>query len=152
MRKRGYFGIGIYKTKTPVNVGTLWRTANILGAAFIFTIGRRYENQCSDTMKTPRHIPLFHFETIDDLHKHLPKGCPLVGVEITPDAVDVKNYRHPPRACYLLGAEDGGLPNDIIDQCHNLIKLQGDTCMNVAVAGSIVIYHRQCMQETQKPA
>ena len=33
-----YFGIGIYKPKTQENIGSLWRTAYILGASFIFFI------------------------------------------------------------------------------------------------------------------
>lgn len=40
---RGFFGIGIERSKTEHNVGTLWRTADLLGAAFIFTVGRRYK-------------------------------------------------------------------------------------------------------------
>lgn len=38
MIKRGYFGIGIYNGKNTANIGTLWRSAAILGANFIFTI------------------------------------------------------------------------------------------------------------------
>lgn len=30
---RGYFEIGVYHPKTPMNVGTLWRSAYQLGAA-----------------------------------------------------------------------------------------------------------------------
>jgi tRNA (guanosine-2'-O-)-methyltransferase len=42
---RGYYGIGIENVKTAENVGTLWRSAYILGASFIFTIGKRYKKQ-----------------------------------------------------------------------------------------------------------
>jgi len=30
-RERGYFGIGIYHGKNTDNIGTLWRSASILG-------------------------------------------------------------------------------------------------------------------------
>ena len=36
---RGFYAIGVYKPKKEVNIGTLWRTANILGASLIFTAG-----------------------------------------------------------------------------------------------------------------
>ena len=36
---RGYFGIGIEFSNNPLNLGTLWRSARIYGAAFIFTVG-----------------------------------------------------------------------------------------------------------------
>lgn len=41
MAKRGYFGIGIFHGKSSENLGTLWRSAAILGADFIFTIGKQ---------------------------------------------------------------------------------------------------------------
>ena len=39
---RGYFEIGIYRTKCDANVGTLWRSSFQLGASGIFTIGKRF--------------------------------------------------------------------------------------------------------------
>ena len=59
----GYYVIGIYHTKTECNVGTLYRSAYQLGAAFVFTIGRRYKKQASDTYNTTLHIPLYHYES-----------------------------------------------------------------------------------------
>ena len=94
MSNRGYFGIGIYHGKTSENIGTLWRSANILGADFIFTVGRRYNKQASDTMKTPRHIPLFHFDDWDDMFKHIPYDCPVVAVELAENSIPLENYGH----------------------------------------------------------
>lgn len=139
---RGFFGIGVYHPKREVNIGTLWRTANLMGASFLFTIKKRYKKQASDTMKSHRHIPLHHFDDFDDCKKHLPYRCRIVGVELTQEAENLKEFCHPEQACYLLGAEDYGLPEDILEQCHLIVKLNGFYSMNVAVAGSIVIYHR----------
>jgi len=142
IRKKGYFGIGVYHSKNSVNIGTLWRTANIFGADYIFTIGRRYKGQASDTMKTPRLIPLYHYDTFDEFKKNLPWGCRIVAIEITPDAKHLKNFLHPKQACYVLGAEDTGIPEDILKKCNDVVQLGGEYCMNVATAGSIVIYDR----------
>lgn len=142
MMKRGYFGIGIYHTKTEANIGTLWRSASILGADFIFTIGKRYKRQSSDTMKTPRHIPLFHFTDFDDFIKHVPCDCPVVAVELADNAIPLERYCHRERCIYLLGAEDNGIPKDILARCKETVQLIGDYCMNVATAGSIVMYDR----------
>ena len=68
---RGYFGIGVYMLKSAVNLGTLWRSANILGAKYIFTIGRRYNKQSSDTMQTQRHIPLITYIDFEDFYNQL---------------------------------------------------------------------------------
>lgn len=139
---RGYFAIGIEHTKTPVNVGTLWRTAKILGASFIFTIGERYKRQPTDTLKTWRHVPLMHFATVDDLWDHMAYDSLLVGVEMHPDAIPLAEANHPERAVYLLGAEDRGLSPAAIARCQRLIVLPGESSMNVSVAGSIVMYDR----------
>jgi len=141
-RKRGYFGIGIYNHKFGVNVGTLWRSSFILGASFIFTIGKKYKSQAMDTTKAIRHIPLFYFDTIEDLKKSMPKEAKLVGIEMTEDAIDIKNYKHPQQAIYLLGTEDVGLPDDVLEMCDDVIKLPGDISLNVSVAGSIVLFDR----------
>ena len=137
----GYCPIGVYHPKKAVNVGTLWRSAHALGAAGIFTIGRRYDRQASDTTAAFRHVPLTHYATVDDLRDHLPFGCPLIGVETTGD-VPSAAYAHPERACYLLGSEDHGLPPDVLAACHAVLRLPGAYCLNVAVAGSLVLYDR----------
>lgn len=139
---RGYFAIGIEHTKTEINVGTLWRTAGIFEAAFVFTVGKRYRQQSSDTRKTWRHTPLFHFETLDDLMRHLPFESRLVGVEMEENAEDLALYEHPERAIYLLGAEDVGLSKEALSCCHDLVRLPGTHSLNVSVAGSIVLYDR----------
>jgi tRNA G18 (ribose-2'-O)-methylase SpoU len=139
---RGYFGIGIENIKTEMNIGTLWRSAKILDASFVFTIGKRYKKQSSDTIKAIKHMPLYNFDCFDSFYNNLPYNCKLVGVELLNTAIEIKNYAHPERAIYLLGAEDHGLTNKAIDKCHDIIQLPGLTSLNVAVAGSIVMYDR----------
>ncbi len=141
-RKRGYFAIGIDHPKNRDNVGTLWRSSLIFGAQYVFTIGHRYHKQASDTLKTWRHIPLFHYETADDFYVHMPYDCRLIGIEIAETAHPIKNYCHPERAIYVLGAEDHGLTTQMMRLVHDLIVIPGDFCLNVAVAGSIVLYDR----------
>lgn len=137
-----YFAIGIEHGKTEHNIGTLWRSAQIFGASYIFTIGRRYKRQSSDTLKTWANIPLFHYDNVDELYDNLPYDCQLVGIEILPGTIPLRNFVHPKRVCYLLGAEDHGLTKEAIEKCHHLIQLPGKFCLNVAVAGSIVMYDR----------
>lgn len=108
----------------------------------MYTVGLRYKPQASDTMKSHKHIPLFHFTDVEDLLNHLPNSCSLVGVELDEKAQDLAEFKHPIRACYMLGAEDNGIPSKVLAMCHKLIRLRGDVSLNVAVAGSIVAYHR----------
>lgn len=139
---KGYFGIGCINMKNYINYGTLFRTAQIMGADFIFLIGKRFKKQASDTMKSWRHMPLFEYDTFDDFNKHRPYDCELIGVELTDTAVPINDFKHPKRAVYLLGAEDAGMTKESMSKCQSIIVLPGDRSMNVSVAGSIVIYDR----------
>ncbi len=142
IHNQGYFAIGIYRGKTEHNIGTLWRTAYILGASYIFTIDKRYKKQTSDVLKTWARIPMFHYRTTEDFLKSIPYDCRLIGVEMTEKSEMLSNFQHPKRGIYLLGAEDEGLPEEILDACHYLVKLPGNNSLNVAVAGSIVLHDR----------
>jgi tRNA G18 (ribose-2'-O)-methylase SpoU len=140
---RGYLGIGIYHVKTACNIGTLWRSAYNFGASFIFTIGKRYKKQHSDTLKAHRHIPLYHYVDFKDFKNHTPHNCKVIAIEQSERSKDIKDYKHPERAIYLLGAEDHGIPIKLLDQCHEVIHIDTPQCLNVSSAGSIVMYDRQ---------
>ena len=137
-----FFGIGIQNGKTPENLGVLWRSAQNLGASFIFTIGNRYAKQACDTHNAVNAMPYFHYETFDDFIKNMPKGTRLVGVELKEEAEDLETFHHPRRCVYLLGAEDHGLSKKAIEKCHFLVKFKSQLSLNVSVAGSIVMYDR----------
>lgn len=143
MKNRGYFGIGIENTKNKANIGTLWRSAYCLGAAFIFVIGNRYKKQKSDTVKAMRYIPIYHYDIFKDFYFNMPEDCLLIGVELNEKARSLEGYGHPERAIYLLGAEDVGLSKIALENCHSLIQFESKYCLNVSVAGSIVMYDRQ---------
>ena len=137
-----FFGIGIQNGKTPENLGVLWRSAQNLGANFIFTIGNRYAKQASDTHNAVNAMPYFHYDTFADFYKHLPKGARLVGVEMYQSSEPLESFEHPRRCVYLLGAEDHGLSKEAIDKSHFLVQFPSEMSLNVAVAGSIILYDR----------
>lgn len=141
---RGFFEIGIIRGKTVENVGTLWRSAYQMGASGIFTVGQRYPKQASDTLKTNRHIPLRTYIDIDAMLDAMPLECLLVGVEM--GGKPLQNFVHPERAIYLLGAEDNGIAATVLARCHHHIALPSvrTASYNVAVAGSLVMFDRQC--------
>jgi tRNA G18 (ribose-2'-O)-methylase SpoU len=140
---RGFFGIGIYGAKKEHNIGTLFRSAHCFNANFIYTVGRRYQRQSSDTTCAYNHIPLYNYLTIKDLINNLPYGCSLVGIELHKSSVPLKRFCHPEKCCYLLGAEDYGLPDNILKMCSTIVQIPStEYCLNVAVSGSIVIYDR----------
>jgi len=141
-RSRGYFGLVCYAPKTGTNVGTLLRSAHVFGAAFVATVGRRYQRQASDVTKCFRHIPLWHFADEDDFWQHIPYECQSVAVEIHRRSRPLTGFLHPERAVYLLGPEDGSLPESWLDRAAAVVELPGKFCLNLAVAGSIVMHDR----------
>lgn len=141
----GYFEIGVYHPRSTDNIGTLWRTAYQLGAAGIFTIGRPYRQQTSDTQHAAYEIPLRNFATFEAFSANRPVGAQLIGVEM--GGQPLSSFVHPERAVYLLGSESMGLPDKVLRQCNTLVTLEHIRypSYNLAVAGSIVLYHRLVM-------
>jgi tRNA G18 (ribose-2'-O)-methylase SpoU len=135
-----FFGIGIENPKTTENVGTLWRSAQAFGADFLMIIGKRYKGQITDTTKAWRSIPLFEYTYFSK--ECIPRDCVLVGVEICPEAVNIRAFTHPKRVLYLLGAEDIGIRKETLGMCHSIIYIPTLYCLNVATAGAIVMYDR----------
>ena len=142
--ERGFFGIGIYEPENVVNVGGLWRSAMLLGASFVYTIGKPYKRMRSDTQKAYRHIPLFYFDHFEHFLDARPRDSQLVAVEQSDSAFDIVNFVHPERATYLLGTEEEGLPAEVLAHAYQIVEIPSsyDLSLNVHVAGSIVMYDR----------
>ena len=138
---RGYFGIGVFHAKTKQNIGTLLRSAEAFGAAFVFTVGPRFWKQASDVWASWRRLPVYQYDDVTLLRASLPYSCPLIGVELDGRAVPLSRFAFPQRGCYVLGAEDHGLSESVRRECHALVQIPNATgCLNVAVAGSILMY------------
>ncbi len=140
--RNGFFGIGVMNIQKEENLGTLWRSACILGASFIFTIDHRYRHQASDVQRTWTKIPLYQYRDFDHFYESMPHDCQLIGVEMAESSIPVREFEHPARAAYLLGSEANGLSQKVLMKCHKLLSLPGDHSLNVAVAGSIVLFDR----------
>lgn len=147
MTSPGYFGIGIYQVKRAQNVGMLWRGAWQLGASFLFTVGTRYKPTSDDVFKSWLQLPLFRYETFEQMMETSAYSCQLVGIEM--GGTPLPDFVHPDRAVYLLGAEDSGLPNEIRAHCHQVISIPAvrKESYNVAVAGTLVMYDRMVKRQ-----
>ena len=140
---RGYFGLGVERISKPMNVGNLFRSAHAFGADFVFAIAPAVdlkEIQKADTSETAKHVPLYEFASVDELK--LPRGCTLVGVELLDEAVELPSFTHPERAAYVLGPERGSLSPELVARCEHVVKIPMKFCVNVGVAGAIVMYDR----------
>ena len=139
---RGYFGIGVEGISKAMNLGNLMRSAHAFGASFFFTVDARRTlvRPKSDTSRTPEQVPLYNWTHVEAMQ--LPIGCSLVGVELTEDAIDLPSFGHPRRAAYVLGPEGGSLSPEMVARCEFVVKIPMAFCINVAMAGVVVMYDR----------
>ena len=125
-----------------LNLGNLMRSAHGFGASFTFTIGATYKalEARADTSKGQVHLPHYNWESLQDMT--LPVECRLVGIELVDNAIDLPSFRHPMKAAYVLGPERGILSEPLLDRCDYVVKIPTRFCINVAMAGAIVMYDR----------
>jgi tRNA G18 (ribose-2'-O)-methylase SpoU len=145
---RGYFGIGVERVSKAMNLGSLLRTAHAFGASFTFAIAPALKDMSfqarevgrADTSDAPGHVPFYQVASVAELA--LPRGCKLIGVELLDEARDLPSFHHPLQAAYVLGPERGSLSPVLIERCDGLIRIPTQFCVNLAVAGAIVMYDR----------
>ncbi|MBN8909306.1 MAG: RNA methyltransferase, partial [Rhodospirillales bacterium] len=139
---RGYFAIGAERMSKSLNLGNLMRSAHAFGAAFTFTIGANYSalEAIADTSRGSQHLPHYDWRDLGELA--LPRGCKLVAVELIDDAIDLPRFLHPQRAAYVLGPERGSVSPELLARCDMAVKIPARFCINVAMAGAIVMYDR----------
>ena len=65
-----------------------------------------------------------------------------MGIELTVDAIDLPSFYHPLRAAYVLGPERGSLSEALLARCDHVVRIPTAFCINVAMAGAIVMYDR----------
>jgi tRNA G18 (ribose-2'-O)-methylase SpoU len=138
---RGYFGIGVEGISKTGNMGSLFRSAHAFGANYTFAVAPdprvRFE---TDTSASHRNVPFFRYDSLEEFA--LPTGCSLVGVELIEDAVDLPAFHHPRMAAYVMGPELGSLSPAMLERCDHVVKIPTSFCINVAIAGAIVMYDR----------
>ncbi len=139
---RGYFAIGAEGISKNMNLGNLIRSAYAFNAHFVFTVDAHPKalRAGSDSSSALTHLPLYNWASVDEMQ--LPQSCKLVGVEFLEDAVDLPSFCHPLNAAYVLGPEKGVLSNQMLAKCDHIIKIPTKFCINVGIAGAIIMYDR----------
>jgi tRNA G18 (ribose-2'-O)-methylase SpoU len=140
---RGYFAIGVEGMSKPHNAGNLMRSAHAFGASFFFAIAPDVDFhglRQSDTSEAAFHMPFYEYS--DPAALLLPRGCQLVGIEFLPEAENLPSFRHPTQAAYVFGPEKGNLSPAMLARCDAVVKIPTKFCVNVGVAGAMVMYDR----------
>ena len=139
---RGYFAIGAERISKSLNLGNLLRSAHGFGASFTFTIGATYQalEARADTSKGAQHLPHYNWA------KRRRAGA-AGGMPAGRGGAARRGHRPaelPPslRAAYVLGPERGALSPELIARCDHVVRIPTSFCVNLAMAGAIVMYDR----------
>lgn len=134
--------LGLINPKSPTNVGAVMRAAGCFGVAGVFYTGQRYARAArfqTDTKNAGEKIPLTGVASILDI---LPQETRLVCVELVVGATPLPQFRHPERAFYLFGPEDGSLRQELIDRADEVVYVPTAGCLNLAATVNILLYDR----------
>lgn len=137
------FAIAAWNISKEHNVGSLVRTAHATGASEVLLVGERDWN-VEAARTAEQYTDVRMLSGVDGLRHHLrARGWRLVAVELDRRSVTVFEARYPDRPCFLLGAELGGVPAELLDEAELIVQIPQwglVPSLNLAVAGSIVIY------------
>ena len=140
---RGFFAMGVEGITKSANIGSLARSSHAFGASFFFTVSpvvNVKDMQKTDTSDAFDHLPFYDFKDAGELS--LPKKCSLVGIELLDDSIELPSFKHPLRAAYVLGPERGCLSPEMVEKCDYTIQIPTKFCINVGLAGALVMYDR----------
>jgi tRNA G18 (ribose-2'-O)-methylase SpoU len=137
------FAIAAWEISKEHNVGSLVRTAHAAAAREVLLVGERDWNV--EAAKTAElYTSVIQLPDADALLSHVDEHAyTLVSIELHDRSVNLFDAVYPDRPCFLLGAELGGVPEELIDASAIVVQLPQwglVPSLNLAIAGSIVTY------------
>ena len=144
MRKeRGFACIALDRPTDPVNVGHALRAAFCFDARLVIiggeTSGIRLPKLHTDPMRSFRHVPVIRSKILLDA---VPESTAIVGIELSDDASTLMDFKHPERACYVFGPENGSISDEILSRCNHKIMIPTMASLNMGMTVNIVMYDR----------
>jgi tRNA(Leu) C34 or U34 (ribose-2'-O)-methylase TrmL len=135
--------LAIINPKSPQNMGSILRAAGCYQAQSIRYTGSRYARAkafSTDTKNAHLNIAVSHVSSVIDIinDKHLTK----VAIELVEGATPLPLFKHPEKALYIFGPEDGSIEQDVIDQCDFVVYIPTIGCMNLAATVNVLLYDR----------
>jgi tRNA (guanosine-2'-O-)-methyltransferase len=128
------------------NLGTLLRTCDAVGACMAVPATPHYKTALArgDTLPRRPHIHWLHGSKSGWIERERERGAHIVAVELADDAVPLAALDAARvRTVLLLGHEHHGVPDEVwpmLDQVVSIPMVGMGASLNVAVAGSLVLY------------
>lgn len=133
----------------PVNVGSLFRIADGVGAAEVILCGITPLPSTHAVNKASRakqdDVPWRYVERAEDAISELKsQGYAICGLEITDESTPYYDMAVPDRLCLVLGNEDHGITRSVLALCDSsvFVPMYGKGhSLNVHVSAAVVLYH-----------
>jgi len=144
---RGHYGIAMAHPTHEENIGAVARATGCFDADYMALIGREYSDHPA-SVGHERHTPIWQFPDFNHLVKSLPYDTEIVAVDVDDDATDITQFEHPQRALYVLGQEGPGFEKhrEVLSAADRTVYIESEYCLNVAVAGNVVLQDRYVSQ------
>ena len=134
--------------RSAYNVGSIFRTSDACAAAHLHLCGMSAHPPHKKLDKTAlgaqEYVPWTYWErTRDCLEALRGQGLPVIGVEVTDDAVPMDQFTWPQPAAVVFGNEVDGINERRLRQCGHVVRIPmrgHKNSLNVATAFGIVVY------------
>jgi tRNA G18 (ribose-2'-O)-methylase SpoU len=126
------------------NSGNIIRTANAMGAKEVILYGRRSFDRRS-SMGTEFYMEFQQIKFVEEIDEVLAQYDIIVGLENGIEAQNLVDYKWNKdlKTLICLGQESNGIPQVILDKCHDLVEIPqvgSVRSLNVGTAAGIVMY------------
>lgn len=141
--QRRPFHVAIENWQHDFNIGTVVRNANAFLAQAVHVVGKKRWNR-RGAMVTDRYQHILHHESVSDLVQFANhEGLTIVGIDLLPGSVDIRNVDFPKESLFVFGQEGPGLSDAVRDAVGVIahIPQAGSTrSINAGVASGIAMY------------
>ena len=124
-------------------MGSILRAAGCYQAQSIRYTGTRYARAkafSTDTKNAHFNIAVTQVSTVIDPIND--KNLTKIAIELVEGATPLPLFKHPEKALYIFGPEDGTIEQDVIDQCDYVVYIPTIGCMNLAATVNVLLYDR----------
>ena len=142
--------------RSAFNVGSIFRTADAGAVEHLYLCGLTTFPPNDKLAKTAlgafEYVPWSHHEeTTEALNLLRDEGIPVIGVEVTDDAVSCYEFDWPQPVAMVFGHEVNGIHEDILAQCDAVVKIPMNgvvESLNVSVATGVCLYEAVRQRES----
>jgi tRNA(Leu) C34 or U34 (ribose-2'-O)-methylase TrmL len=134
--------IGLVNPKSPSNVGSVIRAVSCFNADAIYYTGVRYDRAMKFNTDTKNNVKSIPVTAVSNLLDPVTKDTSIICVELVEGAIPLPVFKHPKKAFYIFGPEDGTIDQNLINKADEVIYIPTIGCLNLAATVNIILYDR----------